>query len=70
MNLQPAAIEVVGDAETFLQPVFKATGGHAHSPTEVTEPPSFCKPYIAGVATHHVTFSFLMVVLACGLVLI
>ena len=59
--MQYSATEITD--EKYLEPVFQATGGHAHSPVGVKEPHSICTPYIAGTGTYHVNLSFVVLLL-------
>ena len=65
--MQYSATEIID--EKYLEPVFQAAGGHAHSPAGLKEPHSICVPYVAGAVTYHVNFSFavLVLLLASGL---
>lgn len=68
INLQSASTEIID--EKYLKPVFAAVGGHAHSPEGVDETHSICVPYIGGAPSHYIKYSFLLIVLACGIFLI
>lgn len=59
--MQYSATEITD--EKFLEPVFQATGGHAHAAVGVEEPQSICTPYIAGAGTFHVKLSFVVLIL-------
>jgi len=59
--MQYSATEITD--EKFLEPVFQATGGHAHAPAGVKEPHSICTPYIARAGTFNENLSFVVLIL-------